>query len=146
MIARIADWVTLITAPLTIIGTMAAWFGWIGLPTVNTGQSETAATAVAALLIVVVWSFFFFGHLRIVAGFSQRLSDTAAFGAACIVSLLTLVVVCSIEILILDALIPSASFPLVQLVWLAVPILAWLLFGYYAVILVSSGEYRRDAL
>lgn len=144
MVARIANWVTIITAPLAIFGTIATWLGWIGSPRLGIERSETATLAVAVLLIVVVWAFFFSGHLAVVAWLSRLLSDVVAVGASLLVSFITLIIFCCIEVLILVALVPDAEYDLVLITWIILPFLAWLFFGYYAVIFIASGEYRKD--
>jgi hypothetical protein len=146
MLARVADWITVITGPLTILGTVGVWMGWFGAIDPAPERSETASGSLAVLIIIALWSFFFFGHLRIVAAMTGRVSETAAIGAGILISCLSLFTVCAIEVLILEALVPAARFPLVQLAWLAVPALAWAGFAWFGVLLVASGEYRREDL
>lgn len=143
MLSRVADWITVISAPLAIIGTLAPWLGWVGSPSAGAHRSETALSSIAVLIIASMWTFFFFGHLRVVAKLCRHLSEFAAFGTAVLISLITLVVFCALEILVLEALLSASSWPLVQLAWLVVPVLVWIVAGYYGVILTASGEYKR---
>lgn len=144
MLARIANWATIITAPLTVLGTIGAWMGWFG--GLGPQRNETASGALAVLIIITLWSFFFFGHLRVLAAVAVRISETAALAVGYLISFLSLFTVGAIEILVLEALVPAAHFPLVQLAWLAAPAVVWVGFGWFGVLLVASGEYQREVL
>ena len=146
MIERIAAWVTLITGPLTVLSIFSAWFGRLDALSRTVGHDSSKAEILAVLIITFSWCFLISAMLWVFVLLSRKLSEFATFVMSILVGFLVLTVFCAIEMLILDSLVPRASsWPLIMLGWLIPPVLLWLLFGYFALVFVVSGEFEKDA-
>ena len=143
MLGRLADWITIITALLTILSTFAAWSGRLDELGARRGEDSLTVTALTVLMIIVVWSFLFLAQLRAFVVMARRLPSTAAFGASCLMGLLALAIFCSVELLILEALMPRASgFPLIVLGWMVVPVILWVVASWFAILFMASVEFE----
>jgi len=143
-LGKIADWITIITAPLTVITTFAAWFGKLDDIPVS-GRKATTVYAVLILLITIVWAALFFIQLRVLIALARKLPDIVVLFVAILVSILALAVFISVELLILDAFIPNYTVQSGLVMWVAVPVGLWVCFAFVAIMMIVSGDWTREA-
>lgn len=137
--SKVADWITIVTGPLTVLMTFAAWTG--RLDTLRAGgASETTQQALAVIAITIFGSFLFVAQLRLVISYSQRYGQKVVVLLAVLIGILGLAIFWSVELLILETLVPATQWPLVQLIWLALPALLWVGADMIAIMLIWSGE------
>ena len=146
MIGRIADWVTIVTAPIAVLTTFGAWFGKLDEFSQSSQRASSKPQILAAILIILVWCFFFFAQLRLFAVFHRKLSDTAGLYLSYLVALMGLCMSTAIELLILDSLVPATEWPLIMIAWLCVPVLTWIAGSLFAASIVIGGLYEKESL
>jgi hypothetical protein len=140
LISKLADWITVVTAPLTVVTTLGAWLGWFGAPPPVSNRTYLTSFAVAGLAVLSVWSFMFFGHLRLFVLLARRFEDLMALSLAAGVSAVVLLFFVAIEMLLLDVLLPRSDGSIL-LAWLGAPCLLWLVgAAWLGLLIIGGGE------
>ncbi|MBI2865362.1 MAG: hypothetical protein HYX94_12480 [Chloroflexi bacterium] len=141
MISRIADWITIITAPLTALSTLAAGSGVLHQPQETGKQSSLTAIAVTLLITVIAWLFFFLGQARISVALSHKIDNEATLFILILVNMVALAVFVAVELIILDAL--RFSDPSTIAFWLAPSVASWFLGSVIVIKLIAAGAFGR---
>jgi hypothetical protein len=145
-LVRLADWITVITGPLSVAATISAWSGLLDRIDDQPGPQSATIEILAALMVALVWCFFFFAQLRLFARFHRTLSEVGTFYLSMLVGFLGLVMSTGVELLILQTMIPEdMAWPIVQVAWISVPVVSWVGATYIAIGVVSSSAYDKDA-
>lgn len=134
--ARIADWITIITAPFTIISVLGSLTGWLPNTVATHANSSGKRLAVAIVLTCGQWICLFsllIGYFRL----QSRVSSDLGLLFSIIAGLVGLTAFAAIELLILDAVV--SPIPREGLVfWLGIPGAAWLVCGFFALLVIQS--------
>jgi hypothetical protein len=144
MVGRIADWITIITAPIAILTTIGAWVGKLDEISQSSQRDSMKPEILAAVLIIFVWCFFFFAQLRLYVLFYRKLSETASLYLSYLVALVGLSLSTAVELLILDSLVPATQWPLIMMVWLGLPFILWIVGSLFAASIVTGGLFEKE--
>jgi len=98
-ISRIADWITIITAPLTVASTVIAWSGVLNNGNVVVRDGILARVALAIAAIAAAWTFFLLTHVRLSKHFQNSKGSTAAFFSIILSALLGVALFVCVELL-----------------------------------------------
>jgi hypothetical protein len=125
--SAIADWLQIISAPLTFAGA----YGAFHVQSSNERLTENQVTALLILATIAVWVFLFSSYWRLTMRFaphveSKPLTGIAVFLVSGIVGWLLL---CAFELYITEAMLHNPG-PLVQLPWIAIPSLFWFFMSF----------------
>ena len=146
MISRIADWITIITGPLTVISVFATWFGKVDQTQDTEKQDSLTAYAIAILLIIVAWSFIFLAQLRLFAALSRKYEDIVTFVFSIVIGIGALAVFSAVELIILESLGFKLSDSTKITAWLIIPMGLWVIADFFAIIFIASGAAEKDAV
>jgi hypothetical protein len=138
----VADWIQIISAPLTVLSVYWAWSDRIKNATAASLVSPTftlAPYAIAISLIATVWVFFFSVFVRLLRGWAKAKTD-AVYLFSLIALIMGLALFIPVELLLLEASLPQTPSELGLFVWLAVPASLWILTTGLAFLIAGSQD------
>jgi hypothetical protein len=134
--ARVADWITIVTAPFTIVSVFGSLTGWLPNTVAAHANSDEKRLAIAIILTCGQWLSLF---SLLIYYFKQqtRVSSDLGILFSIVAGFLGLAIVLAIELLIVNAVV--SQFPREGLIfWLGIPGTAWLICGFFALLVIQS--------
>lgn len=129
MRAVVADWIQIISAPVTILSIYWAWTDRLKAAATATTSSPAlslAPYAIAVALVTVAWLFFYTSLFRLMNRWATGDGGKYfLFAAIAVVAGLALFV--PLELLLLEASLPQPPSAIALTFWLCVPAALWLL-------------------
>ena len=126
--SAVADWLQIISAPLTIAGA----YGAFHVQSSNQKLTENQITALLMLATIAVWVFLFSSYWRLTMRFAAPVAENkpfTGFGVFLVSGIVGWLLFFAVELYLTEAMSHNPG-PLDQLPWIALPSLLWFFMGF----------------